>query len=92
MSAERPSDHPGGYWMATNPASLPAHAVPEWLADLLGNGVGPENSDAIPDPRAIWPSPTGEGLPAWEREDPTYETRRAAPMTLADMVTPKVRP
>lgn len=88
MSNERPSNRPGGYWIANTPASAPADVYPSWISEMFGNAVGPDNSDAIPDPRALWPAPTGEGLPAWERADPTYEVRRAAPTSLADMVAP----
>lgn len=92
MSNERPSNRPGGYWIANTPASAPADVYPSWISEMFGNAVGPDNSDAIPDPRAIWPAPTGEGLPAWERTDPTYETQRAAPTSLADMVAANALP
>lgn len=88
MSAERPSDHPNGYWMATTPSSLPAHAVPDWLMDLFGQTVGPNDAGALPEAPPIWPEPTGEGLPAWQRGSGVYETQRAPPASIADMVTP----
>lgn len=36
MSNERPSDHLGGYWLASTPSSMPSHAYPDWLMQLLG--------------------------------------------------------
>lgn len=35
MANERPSARPNGYWLASNPASMPAHAIPEWLLNAL---------------------------------------------------------
>lgn len=62
-SAERPSAHPNGYWMAGTPASAPAHALPEWWGDIAGAGVGDDTPSWLPpteEEPLVFPVPNGD--------------------------------
>lgn len=63
MANDRPSNRPGGYWLASTPASIPSHTYPAWMLELLGQQYQGSPDEFVPQGNALQDDPANFLVP-----------------------------